>query len=160
MKLLIIIFSMFLDIFLLNIFRFTSYNISYFYPMFTISAIVYITNYYLHSNRKNYYLLILIIAIIYDTFVINNLIITVTLFEVIAFFNIKLRKIFSSNLFNNIIFLILSIFIYDLAFHLLLVVVNYQQLSLNRVIYKVSHSLIINIIYMITMFLVLKRKKA
>lgn len=160
MKLLIMFFSIFLDIFLLNIFRFSGYSISYFYPMFTISSVVYISNFYLHSNRKNYYILILIISIIYDTLVVNNLLITIFLFESIVFLNIKLRKNLSSNLFNNIIFLILSILIYDLGFHLLLVLVKYQSLNLNRLIYKFSHSLIINIAYIITMFLVLKPKKS
>jgi len=160
MKLLIMFFSMFLDILLVNIFRFTGYNISYFYPMFTISSVVYISNYYLHYNRKNYYFIVLLISIIYDTLSVNNLIITIPLFLLIAYLNIKLRKNFKTNLFNNIIFLIISILIYDLGFHLLLVLVKYQELNLVRLFYKFTHSLIINVIYIIVMFLVLKRKKA
>ena len=159
MKLLISFFSVFFDIFLLNIFKMPSYNISYFYPMFTISAIVYISNFYPHSNRKNYYLSVLLLAIIYDTLVVNNLLITVSLFELIALFNIKIRKYLSSNLFNNLIFLILTLLIYDFGFHLMLVLVGYQEFNFYLLFYKFSHSVVLNIIYMITMFLVLKPRK-
>lgn len=160
MKLLIMFFSIFLDIFLLNVFKLGVSNSSYLFPMFTISSVVYISNYYLYSNRKNYYILILLLSVIYDTFVVNNLIITVTLFQIVAFLNIKLRKYLSCNLFNNLIFLAISILTYDLSFHLLLVLVGYQNFNLNIILYKLSHSLVINLVYMIIMFLVLKPKKA
>lgn len=160
MKLLIMVVSIFFDVLFLNVFRFTGHNISYLYPMFTISSIVYVSNYYSFRNRKNFYILVLLVSIIYDTFCVNNLLIVVLIFQIIAFINIFFRKRFSSNLFNNLVFLIFSILIYDLSFHLLLVLVKYQNLDLYRVIYKFTHSLLLNVIYIITMFLVLKPKSA
>ena len=160
MKFLLVIISIILDIVFNNVFFSSANNISYFYPMFTISCVVYLSNFYSNANRKNYYVLVLFIAIIYDVFVINNLLISISLFIVIAIINMKLKNFLSNNLINNIIRLIISIVCYDLLFNLLLVIVGYQVFNISRIIYKVTHSLIINVIYLSIMFLVLKDKKA
>ena len=159
MKLLLAVISILIDLLLINIYRITDLNLNYFYPMFTISSLVYLCNLYSNANRKNYYYFVLIIAIIYDTLVTNNLLITISLFELTALINVKIKKVLSNNLFNNILRTILSILIYDFLFHFLLVIVSYQELNITKVIYKVSHSLIINIIYVSIMFFVLKNKK-
>ena len=160
MNLLIVFISMFFDMLLFNIFKFTSFSISFFYPMFTIASIVFISNLYKYPNRKNYYYFVIIVSIIYDTIFINNLVISISLFLVIAIFSMFFKKHFSNNLISNIIRLIVSIFMYDFLFHILLVVGRYQSLNINRVMYKVTHSIIINLLYVIIMFLVLKPKKA
>ena len=157
MKLLLVILSILLDLFFSNIIN--SFSIPIFFPMFTISSIVFISNFYKHQNRKNYYCFVLLISIIYDTFFINNLLITCLLFEVIAFINIKIRKIYSNNLVLNVMSLLLSILVYDTLFHSLLVIVNYQSFDLNRLIYKYTHSILLNVVYVLFMFIVLKPKK-
>ena len=55
MKLLLALISIVMDVFLLNIYRVTSLNLNYFYPMFTITFLVYICNLYSNPNRKYYY---------------------------------------------------------------------------------------------------------
>lgn len=160
MKFIIILISMILDLLILNVFNFSITNIPYFYPMFTITSIVYISNLYTYAFRKNYYLLVIITSIIYDCFAVGNLLLSVPAFMVVAFINMEIKKRFSNNLFNNIISVITSIIIYDLTFHLLLVSVNYQSIDFYMLFYKITHSLIINIIYIVIMFLVLKNKKA
>ena len=42
----------------------------------------------------------------------------------------------------------------------LLVIVGYQVFDISRIIYKITHSLIINVVYLSIMFLVLKEKKS
>ena len=81
MGILLCIFSAFLDILLLNIFRFKVSEIVFLYPMFTLTSIIYISTFYNSSSRKNYYFLVLITAIIYDTLAVNNLLISITAFE-------------------------------------------------------------------------------
>ena len=46
MNLIISLISLAFDILLLNVFKFGNYNISFFYPMFTITSIIYISNNY------------------------------------------------------------------------------------------------------------------
>lgn len=157
MKILIIIFSLFLDFLLSNI----NYSLlSYFYPMLTITTIVYLSNLYTNPNRSNYYLLVFLTSIIYDSIFVGNLLITVSSFMIIAILNMFLKRHLRSNLFNNILMLILSIILYEVFILLLLFVVGYKSFEFSMLLYKITHSLLLNTIYIVIMFLVLKSKKA
>ena len=157
MKILIIIFSLFLDFLLSNI----NYSLlSYFYPMITITTIVYLSNFYTNSNRSNYYLLVFLTSIIYDSIFVGNLLITVSSFIAVALLNMFLKRHLRSNLFNNILMLIVSIILYEVFILLLLFVVGYKSFEFGMLLYKITHSLLLNTIYIIIMFLVLKPKKA
>ena len=157
MKILIIIFSLFLDFLLSNI----NYSLlSYFYPMITITTIVYLSNLYTNPNRSNYYLLVFLTSIIYDSIFVGNLLITVSSFMIVAILNIFLKRHLRSNLFNNILMLILSIILYEVFILLLLFVVGYKSFEFSMLLYKITHSLLLNTIYIVIMFLVLKPKKA
>lgn len=157
MKILIIIFSLFLDFLLSNI----NYSLlSYFYPMITITTIVYLSNFYTNPNRSNYYLLVFLTSIIYDSIFVGNLLITVSSFMIVAILNMFLKRHLRSNLFNNILMLILSIILYEAFILLLLFVVGYKSFEFGMLLYKITHSLLLNTIYIVIMFLVLKPKKA
>lgn len=157
MKILIIIFSLFLDFLLSNI----NYSLlSYFYPMITITTIVYLSNFYTNSNRSNYYLLVFLTSIIYDSIFVGNLLITVSSFMIVAILNMFLKRHLRSNLFNNILMLILSIILYEVFILLLLFVVGYKSFEFSMLLYKITHSLLLNTIYIVIMFLVLKPRKA
>ena len=157
MKILIIIFSLFLDLLLSNI----NYSLlSYFYPMITITTIVYLSNLYTNPNRSNYYLLVFLTSIIYDSIFVGNLLITVSSFMIVAILNMFLKRHLRSNLFNNILMLILSIILYEVFILLLLFVVGYKSFEFGMLLYKITHSLLLNTIYIVIMFLVLKPKKA
>lgn len=157
MKILIIIFSLFLDFLLSNI----NYSLlSYFYPMITITTIVYLSNLYTNPNRSNYYLLVFLTSIIYDSIFVGNLLITVSSFMIVAILNMFLKRHLKSNLFNNILMLILSIILYEVFILLLLFVVGYKSFEFGMLLYKITHSLLLNTIYIVIMFLVLKPKKA
>lgn len=157
MKILIIIFSLFLDFLLSNI----NYSLlSYFYPMITITTIVYLSNLYTNPNRSNYYLLVFLTSIIYDSIFVGNLLITISSFMIVAILNMFLKRHLRSNLFNNILMLILSIILYEVFILLLLFVVGYKSFEFGMLLYKITHSLLLNTIYIVIMFLVLKPKKA
>lgn len=157
MKILIIIFSLLLDFLLSNI----NYSLlSYFYPMLTITTIVYLSNLYTNPNRSNYYLLVFLTSIIYDSIFVGNLLITVSSFMIVAILNMFLKRHLRSNLFNNILMLILSIILYEVFILLLLFVVGYKSFEFSMLLYKITHSLLLNTIYIVIMFLVLKPKKA
>lgn len=157
MKILIIIFSLFLDFLLSNI----NYSLlSYFYPMITITTIVYLSNLYTNPNRSNYYLLVFLTSIIYDSIFVGNLLITVSSFMIVAILNMFLKRHLRSNLFNNILMLILSIILYEVFILLSLFVVGYKSFEFGMLLYKITHSLLLNTIYIVIMFLVLKPKKA
>lgn len=157
MKILIIIFSLLLDFLLSNI----NYSLlSYFYPMITITTIVYLSNLYTNPNRSNYYLLVFLTSIIYDSIFVGNLLITVSSFMIVAILNMFLKRHLRSNLFNNILMLVLSIILYEVFILLLLFVVGYKSFEFSMLLYKITHSLLLNTIYIVIMFLVLKPRKA
>lgn len=158
MQIIISLISILLDLFFTNIIN-NSNGLSYLFPMFTITSIVYFSNKYNYSERNKYYLYVLFISIIYDCFFVNNLFISIFLFEFIAFINVKLDSSFKNNFFFYIMKLFMSIIIYDFCFYLLLIIARVDFFNINKLIYKVSHSLIINIIYITLLFFVLKTKK-
>ena len=136
MKILIIIFSLFLDFLLSNI----NYSLlSYFYPMLTITTIVYLSNLYTNPNRSNYYLLVFLTSIIYVSIFVGNLLITVSSFMIVAILNMFLKRHLRSNLFNNILMLILSIILYEVFILLLLFVVGYKSFEFSMLLYKITH---------------------
>lgn len=159
MKIILIVLSIILDVLFSNIFNFNLYKIPYFYPMLSIAVLVYLSNFYNNPNRKNYYVLAFIMALIYDSLITNNILITALIFELIAILNIKIKTLFTNNLMNNILRLIISIFVYDLAFFIFLNFIGIQSFDLSLLLYKFIHSLFINIVYISLMFLVLKDKK-
>lgn len=159
MKIILIVLSIILDVLFSNIFNFNLYKIPYFYPMLSITVLVYLSNFYNNPNRKNYYVLVFIMALIYDSLITNNILITALIFELIAILNIKIKALFTNNLMNNILRLIISIFVYDLVFFIFLNFIGIQSFDLSLLLYKFIHSLFINIVYISLMFLVLKDKK-
>ena len=128
--------------------------------MLTITTIVYLSNLYTNPNRSNYYLLVFLTSIIYDSIFVGNLLITVSSFMIVAILNMFLKRHLRSNLFNNILMLILSIILYEVFILLLLFVVGYKSFEFSMLLYKITHSLLLNTIYIVIMFLVLKPKKA
>jgi hypothetical protein len=128
--------------------------------MITITTIVYLSNLYTNPNRSNYYLLVFLTSIIYDSIFVGNLLITVSSFMIVAILNMFLKRHLRSNLFNNILMLILSIILYEVFILLLLFVVGYKSFEFSMLLYKITHSLLLNTIYIVIMFLVLKPKKA
>ena len=159
-NIILILVSIFFDLLIVNIYRITSFNLNIFYPMFTISMVSYISYNYNNANRKNYYFISLVSAIIYDTLAVNNLIITIVLFLFVAFFNIKAKRFLQNNLFSYIIKVLLSVIIFDMGFYIILVLFRYERLSVFYLFYKIYNSLLLNIIYTIMLFMVLRRRKA
>lgn len=159
MKILIVIISLLVDLILSNVISTNSY-LAYLYPMFTLTSLVFISNYYSNPNRKNYYMFILFVSILYDSLFMGNLLISITSFMLIGILNIFLKRHLSNNLFNNILRIISSVVIYEIFILTLLFIVGYRGFDINIVLYKIIHSMLLNIIYMMILFLVLKQKKA
>ena len=130
-------------------------NLNLFYPMFTLTYIVFL---YKKINNKKYNKLIIISGILYD--LLFSYLFLFHLFLFILYFKILkvLDKYLELNIFIKIIILILFIFIYDLLLCILVYITNYNIVSLNDLIYKFSHSIIINILYFIWLIIIFDKK--
>ena len=64
---------------------------------------------------------------------------------IVAILNMFLKRHLRSNLFNNILMLILSIILYEVFILLLLFVVGYKSFEFGLLLYKITHSLFLKI---------------
>lgn len=144
-----------INVILLNNLPFTYQNLSFFTPMFLITIIP-IINYYL-KNKKVYFLIISFLALIHDLLASEIFLLTFVTILIIAFINYLYYTKKTFNLKNLIFTTIISLIIYDcLIFFTLNIMCNYTY-QINDLLYKISHSLIINI-FLITILYVLVLK--
>ena len=129
------------------------HDLNYFYPMLTISLIPFL--YY--DNIKDYYKFIFIIGIIYDLFYSNLFLFNSLIFLLLSKINIKMLKIMKNNLLTFILLVIINIISYDLILFLLVSIGN-KNFVINEYLYKISRSLLLNVLISLIYFLVLKRK--
>lgn len=142
----IIIVSLIFDGILTNYLPFLVNDLSYFTPLLTLTSIFIIYPFY-HKNIKKYFITVFIIGIIYDLFYTNLLFFNAVLFTFIGIISMLIQKNFESGPIKLIIYTIILISSYELVQGLILYIYNLFPITLSKVIYKIEHSLIINIIY-------------
>lgn len=125
-------------------------------PMLTIVTIFLIYPFY-RKQEKKYFLTIFIIGLIYDSLYTNLLFFNAILFLIIGLVSKYIYKNYEPNYLNLIIQIILIITIYELATALILIIFNLVPMTLIKVLYKISHSLILNILYSEILFLIITK---
>jgi len=158
MKYFILILSFLLDGILTNFLGFMPGNLTLFTPMLTITSLVLIYPYY-EQNNKQYLITIFILGVLYDLFYTNLFLASGLIFLVLGFLIKVLYKQFSMNWFKVIIYTVLTILIYELSIVLFILLFNLVPMNIERVIYKLSHSLLLNIIYAEIFYLLLRLSK-
>ena len=142
----IIIFSLLLDGFLTNILPYNVNNLSLFTPMFTILLPIIIYPFYIKQERK-YLVTLIITGIIYDIFYTNLLFYNSIILFIFGLIMIKLYKNIGYNYIKVIIYSILGIILYELFNTIMILIFNLVPITLYKIIYKISHSLLLNILY-------------
>lgn len=139
----------------LIIYSFPGYfnNLNYFYPMLTLTYCVFLV------GNKIPFRTIFILGFIYDLFYSSIFLYNALLFFSLAKIDKFLLNYLPNNLFNKIIILIINIVLYDLMGYFIVAFTKYNIVSLNDLFYKISHSLLLNIIFLIILYIIkLKRK--
>ena len=154
-SIIILIISFILDGVLTNFLPFGVENISLFTPLLTIVALVVIYNFFYHKE-KNYYILSFVIGILYDLFYTNLLFLDGLLFLLIAFVITKIYKVVGFNYMWIALDILISIIIYECSFALVIVIFNLVPMSIYRLLYKIGHSIILNIIYGELLYFIIK----
>ena len=129
------------------------HNINYFYPMLTISLIPFL--YY--DNIKDYYKFIFILGIIYDLFYSNLFLFNSLIFLLLNKNNIKILKLMKNIILTYMFLVIINILLYDLILFILTSLIS-NSFIINDYFYKISRSLLVNIIVSLGYFLIFKRK--
>ena len=154
---LIIVISFIIDYFVSLYLPYEKNNLSYFTPLF-IPILIYLL-YPLFKNRKKYILISIIIGIIYDLIYTNLLFFNGIIFFLISIITMLIYKYFKNNIYLNIIYLLLIIIFYELISILIYMLFGIINISFNDIIYRITHIIIINIIYGTILYMIISHKK-
>jgi len=152
----IIIISILLDGILTNILPYTVNNLSIFTPMFTILLPIIIYPFYIKEEKK-YLITLIIIGIIYDLFYTNLLFYDAIVLFIFGLIMIKLYKNIGYNYIKVLIYTLLGIILYELFNYLVIIIFNLVSINLLEVIYKITHSIILNLIYVSILYIIIKK---
>ena len=134
----------------------TYQNLNYFFPLILITSLP--ISYLLTKNKIIFFIAIIIIGIIYDLLYSDIPLINLYFLILITL----LTKIFYQNkkptTLNITILTLIGVITYDLYLSLILVLTKTQNITINDIIYKETHSLILNIIYLILSLIILKSR--
>ena len=125
-----------------------------FYPMLTLSLIPFL--YY--NNLKKYYYSVFALGMIYDLLYTDIFLYNAIIFLVISIIDFKILNYFRSSLLLLIALVILNIILYDTISFILVIITNYQIVTINDLIYKISNSIILNIMSVFVYFFLFKKR--
>lgn len=145
MSSIIVVISFILDIITSNIFPYMRENLSLLTPLFVPVSIYLIYPYYKSNNK--YLNLTIIIGFIYDIFMTNYLPLNSFLFFIIGLETIYINKLFKLNFITLLVFTILIIISYELIEGILLYLTGIIEIDIKEIIYYITNSLLINVIY-------------
>ena len=153
---LIIIISFILDGVLTNFLPYSVGDLSLFTPLTTLVSIVVIYKLFYHNhNEKKYYMISFMVCFIYDFFYTNLLFFNGLLFLLIAYITTLLYKQFGESYLKILLNVLIIIVIYEVITALCILLFNLVPISINSVLYKISHSLLFNLIYAELLYLIL-----
>lgn len=151
----ILIISIYLDGFITLYLPYLPGGLSIFTPMLTIVSIFIIFPLY-RKKEKQYFITLFIVGIIYDLLYTNLLFYDALVF---LFLGLIIRKIYKDFTVEHIklsIHIILLIIIYELLFSFFIIVFNLVPISLSKIIYKITHSILLNIMYGELLYTIIK----
>ena len=151
----IVIISLFLDGILTNFLPYLVNDLSLFTPLLTVVSIFIICPFYRKQDKK-YYKIVFLIGIIYDLFYTNLLFFNAILFLIIAFILRYIYKHYEVSWFSIILYIALIIFTYETLTGTIIFIFQLVPITIDKIIYKISHSLLLNIIYIEIVYLILK----
>lgn len=124
-------------------------------PLFTLMALIII--YPLFDEHSEYYKYAFITGLAYDLFYTDTIIFHAIIFCFIAFLITRLNLVLSDNYFNILIIVAICILIYRFVTYGLLVLVSNMSFDFITLMLSVLKSLIINLIYSMILFFVVKK---
>ena len=148
-----LIISFIFDGLLTNYLPYLVQDLSYFTPLFTVTSIFIIYPFY-RKNERSYYITLFVLGFLYDLFYTNLLFFNASIFVMIGFISIILQKTFNLGFIKNIIFVVFIISLYEGIGCFFLWLYHIVPITIPSIIYKISHSLLLNIIYVEVVYFV------
>ena len=151
----IMIISLLLDGILSNFLPYLVNDLSYFTPLFTVTCIFIIYPFF-RKQEKKYYLILFVLGIVYDLFYTNLLFFHGSIFVVLGFLSYLIQKNFGLSYLKNIWISLVIITAYEGITVAFLLLYNMVPVTFNTFVYKLNHSLLLNIIYAEIVYFIIK----
>ena len=145
-KYIFILISIIIDGLIPNITLFDFNNITYFSSLCTLVSLVIV------YDDKYFYHLLIFTGIIYGSLYHNNLLISFVLFFSSLIIIKYYKRIFTNNLGTIILEILISICFYELLYFLIMSFFVFNNFNYYNYLYKVTHSIVFNILYGISFF--------
>lgn len=153
--LIILIISVYLDGLLSLFLPYIPGQLSIFTPMLTLVSLLIIYPLY-RKKEKKYFIILFITGIIYDLLYTNLLFYNALVFVLFGFIIKFIYKNLDVSSIKLIFYEILIIVAYELLISLFILIFNLVPISINEIVYKITHSLLLNLIYSELLYLVIK----
>lgn len=147
--------SLLLDGILTNYLPFLGNDLSLFTPLLSVISIFLIYPFF-RKEEKKYLMNIFIYGLIYDLFYTNLLFWNATIFLIIGLLTIFIYKNYEISFLKIIIPIIVIITSYELLNASIIWIFHLVPITFTKVIYKITHTLLLNIIYAEIIYLLLK----
>ena len=138
-----LILSFFLDSFVSNL---VPLNTNYFTPLFSLVSIILIYPYF-NKNTNHYLVAVGILGLAYDIFYTDTLVLNLTIFLALGLLIKYVYSIFTINIVNSIIWLLVIIILYRTVTYVILFLAGYLSLDLMSLLKSIYSSLILNVTY-------------
>lgn len=152
----IIIISIYLDGFLTLFLPYIPGDLSYFTPLLTITSFLLIYPLY-RKKERTYFITLLITGLIYDLLYTNLLFYDSIIFILLGYIISLIYKNLDVSNIKIGLYTILLIIVYEVLFYIFIVIFNIVPISLPKLIYKITHSILLNVIYSEIVFLVIDK---
>ena len=156
-SIILIVISFCLDGILTNFLPYEVGNLSLFTPLTTLVCLLVLYNLF-HDNHKDrqYLIMSAIVGFLYDLFYTNLLFFNCLLFLLLAYLNIIFYKQFGDGYIKILVNVLVMIILYELLTAICIISLNLVPMSIERILYKIGHSLIFNLIYAEVLYIILK----
>lgn len=128
-----------------------------FNPLLSLVSLIIIFRYYHRKDENKYLITSFVLGLVYDIVCTDTVFLNASIYLLLSLFIIKFYKIFSYNLLNSAILLIIVIIIYRSITFLVLSNFNFISFNLYHLLQSIYSSLILNLLYL--SFFFLKKKK-
>ena len=138
--------SMILDGVLSNFLPYLEGNLSWFTPCFTMVSVLLIYPFY-HKKEKQYFITVFVLGLIYDLFYTNMLFYNAVMYVGLGFLIYYFQNNTKTTFVRILVETILLIVVYETATGILLWGFQLVPITFEKVFYKLSHSLLLNVLY-------------
>lgn len=142
-----------IDLILKSYFNFTFNNLTYFTPLLLVATLN--ISYLLIKDNKRFLILLVLLGLLYDLFYSTYYFVNLIIFILLGLFIILYNKKKNINILDIFLTSLLSIIVYDAYLYLISFLLGYSY-SLDSLIYKISHTLLLNLLFVGLIYLVLK----